>query len=1158
MGSVAPAGYGWHEPVPTRIELCGALSVEIDGRRVEGDLPGRQGRLLFGYLALHRDRPVRRDELVDAVWDDKPPGSPEAGLAALLTRVRQALGPGAIEGRGGLRLALPDVWLDVDAARAAAAEAEAALGTGDARRAADCARAALDPLERPLLPDLAGRWVDEGRVELEELRSDALETLARAALRLGPAELPAAERAARALIGREPYRESAYGVLMEALAARGNLAEALRVYDRLRVLLRDELGATPAPHITALNERLLTPGEPAPAAPAPRAAVPLPAVLERLEERPFVGRERVLAGLRERWERAPGGGVVVLAGEAGVGKTRLAARFAAAAHAGGATVLHGRIDEETVVPYQPFVEALRHYAAHAAGPGSAADLEALAPLVPELGGAAGSPERPAGERENRRYRLFEAVAALLGEAAAAQPLLLVIEDLQWAGRPTLLLLRHVVRRLHGSPFLVLVTLRDAEADPGGAPARLLADLSREQAVHRVALSGLDEAETAALVGDAALARTLQGRTAGNPFFIEEMLRSLAEAPDEPPGVPEGVKDLVSRRLARLAPATVETLTAAAVLGRDFGLGTLEAMVARPGEELLAAVEEALRAGVVREDAEHVDRFAFGHSLVRETLYDAPAAARRARLHLRAGHALEAAGAPPGELAHHFFAAREVGGAEAAVAHGAEAARQAVAAHAYEEAAWHLEQALAALILARPDDALARAELLTALGDVRWQASEPGARTAFEEAAELARRREAPDALARAVLGAGGRFYMPTALDEPYIARLEEALAALGNADGPLRARLLARLAEHLALADAGDRAARLGEEAVAMARRGGDEGALASALMGRHAALLDIEHAEERLRVIDEALAIAERLDAGELAALAHHWRIYDLVELGDIEETARSYARLEALARELHQPLYSHATLAWRGVAAHLNGHFDEAERIARESLRIAEAAGAPEARAFFLSQLFAVRREQGRLGELAEPLERLARAEGPVGVSWRATLPFILVEAGELERARVAYDAVAADDFAGVPGSLFRLTGLVCLAEACAALGDAEGAETLRAALEPHADRLVQTGFSGCWGSVRRFLGVLAATAGRADEARAHLEAALDRHRALEAPGLVARTQCDLGELLLGLGERERGLELLAAAGAAAAELGMAGLSARADVSGTRLGAL
>ena len=543
-----------------------------------------------------------------------------------------------------------------------------------------------------------------------------------------------------------------------------------------------------------------------------------------------------------------------------------------------------------------------------------------------------------------------------------------------------------------------------------------------------------------------------------------------------------------------------------MLGRDFRLDTLEAMVERPGEELLGPLEEALRASVVREDAEHVDRFAFAHALVRETLYDAPAQARRARLHLRAGRALEAAGAPPGELAHHFFEARDVGGAEAAVEYGAAAARVAVAAHAYEEAAWHLEQAL------RVER---RAELLIDLGDVRWQASEPGARAAFDEAAALARSAGAADLLARAALGAGGRFYMPTATDTAYVERLEEALAALGDADGPLRARLLARLAEHLALADTGDRAARLGADAVAMARRGDDDGALAAALMGHHAALLGIEHAPERLQLIDEALAIAERLDAHEVAALALHWRIFDLVELADLAEAQRSHSRLEALARELHQPLYTHAALAWRGEWAHVAGRLDEAERIHRESLRVAQAAGATEARGFFLTQMFAVRRDQGRLGEMLEPIERLARQPGSIGVVWRAPLPLALLQAGETERARAAYDVALAAALEGLPSSLFRLSGLVCVAEACAILGDADGAEPLIERLEPHADRLAQTAFSGCWGSVRRFLGLLHATAGRPDEARAQLEAARELHLTLDAPLLVAVTERDLADV-------------------------------------------
>ena len=504
--------------------------------------------------------------------------------------------------------------------------------------------------------------------------------------------------------------------------------------------------------------------------------------------------------------------------------------------------------------------------------------------MPELGGGDTAPERPAGERENRRYRLFEAVAALLGAAAGERPLLLVVEDLQWAGRPTLLLLRHVVRRLHGSPLLVLVTLRDTEADPGGAPARLLADLSREHVVERMTLAGLEEGETAALVGDEELARSLQARTAGNPFFIEEMLRSLAEAPEDPPGVPEGVKELVSRRLARLAPATVETLTAGAVLGRDFGLATLEAMVARPGEELLGALEEGLRAGH-RARGRRARRplrlraRARARDALRRARPGAPGAAAPARRPgARGGGRAGGRARPP--LLRRARGRRGRGGGRAR-----RRGRAPRGGRARLRGGRVAPRAGAGGASARAARGGARAELLLALGDVRWQASEPGARAAFDDAAELARAEHAPDVLARAVLGAGGRFYMPTALDADYVARLEEALAALGDSDGSLRARLLARLAEHLALADAGERPGQLGGEAVAMARRGGDEGALAAALMGRHAALLDIEHAAVRLQVIDEALAIAERLEASELAALAQHWRIYDLVELGEVGE---------------------------------------------------------------------------------------------------------------------------------------------------------------------------------------------------------------------------------------------------------------------------------
>jgi len=1142
----------------TRIQLCGTLTVEIDGERVESALPGRQGRLLLAYLVVNRGRPVRRDELIDVLWEEHPPNAPDAGLASLLTRLRHALGRDAVPARGRLSLQLPDdAWVDVEAARAAAREAEAALRAGEPRRALGRAEVALELTELGFLPELEGRWVDDRRTDLEDLRSEALEAVARAALALGADELAAAERAGSELIERQPYRESGYAALMEAFARRGNVAEALRVYDRLRVLLRDELGVTPAASVTALHERLLREGEPearprpAPAPPPPRPGerLPLPGLLARSEAQPFVGRAPELDALRERWALVPGGhgGVVLLAGDAGIGKTRLAARLASEVHADGATVLYGRVDEDTVVPYQPFVEALRDYVSQAGGlaedPELAPHLDALAPLVPELTrDAVAARPAPAAEPENRRFRLFEGVSALLAHAARQRPLLVVVEDLHWAGRPTLLLLRQVVRRAEGVPLLVLATYRDVEVGPDAPLERLLAGLRREAICDELALGGLDAGATAALVaaGDGELARRVHEQTGGNPFFIEETLRSLSEAPDEA-RVPQGVKDVIARRLSRLAPAAVEALTAASVLGREFRLQDVEAMVERPPGDVLDGLEEALHAGLVTEVAGAVDRFSFCHALVRETLYERPATSRRVRLHLRAGEALERAGAGPGELAHHFFAAREVGGAERALRWARAAGAAAIEAHAYEEAAAHYERALA---IVPADDPAARADLLLDLGAVRWQGGEPGARDAFGAAEAIARERDMPERLARAVLGAGGRFYVPRGLDEDYVARLEEALARLDPAPSGLRARLLGRLAEHLSLTAPDDRPRRLGEEAVAVARASGDDDALIDAVMALHAALLGFEHLDERLPLIDEAIALTRRLHSAERSALAHHWRLYDLAEAGELEEARRTHAALAALAGELGQPLYRHSALAWRGVWAHLGGRFEVAERLARESLRIAQRAGAPEARGFFIAQLFAVRREQGRLTELLPALERLAAA-GPDGLAWGAVLPLALLEAGEPERAREAYEAA----LAAVPRGLYRLTALAALAEACAALGDTARADGLYAELAPHAGRLVQTGFSGSWGSTRRFLGLLSAAAGRHAEATEHLAAALERHETLEAAPLAARTRCDQAELLTTTGAPEAAAPLLEAAGAAAAELGMAGIAARAE---------
>ncbi len=245
---------------PTRIQLCGPTAIELAGERIEQRLPGRQGRLLFAYLVLKRHRPAGRDELIEAIWPDQPPAAADAGLNALVSKLRKMLGSGVLDGRASLRLHLDkDAHVDVEVATAAVHRGESQIALRDYKRAWGPSLAALFIAEREFLPGEDAPWIDEQRRALTEIRLRALETYAAASLGTGGTELPAAIRAGRQLIHLVPLRESGYQLLMQALARQGNVAEALRVYTNLNDTLRDELGVTPSPTTQAVYNQLLRP-----------------------------------------------------------------------------------------------------------------------------------------------------------------------------------------------------------------------------------------------------------------------------------------------------------------------------------------------------------------------------------------------------------------------------------------------------------------------------------------------------------------------------------------------------------------------------------------------------------------------------------------------------------------------------------------------------------------------------------------------------------------------------------------------------------------------------------------------------------------------------------------------------------------------------------
>jgi DNA-binding SARP family transcriptional activator len=684
----------------TFIRLCGALEVTLDGRRVESALAGHQVRLLAAYLILNRDRAVSRDELTAVVWEERAPADPPAALRSLLSRVRGALGEDVLTGRHELRLVLPEgTFVDVERARANVVRARAAAACDDHATAVACSGAAAAALGESLLPGHDAAWLEDVRAELAALRVGALRCLAESGLAIGGSELDAARQAAVAVVAAEPYHETGYRLWMECHARAGDLAAALQVYDRARRVLRDQLGTAPGPELQELHGRLLA-GE---TTVSTRAGTPLPGMLRLKQRDLLVGRESELRRLRELLD-SEGSGLVLLTGEAGVGKSVLAAHAALAAHQAGVTVLHGCCDEEAALPFQPFVDALGHYARTAPQRELRAivrDVGAdIARVVPALKRRLdGIQEPPALDREQELRRLFDAIETMLSRLA---PAILVIDDLQWADRLTVMLVRHLVRGLAGAGVAMLATARNGRIDDRAAD--LSAVLGRERLLVRVEVGGLQDADVgrlvAAIVGrepPGSFCEAVRALTDGNPFFVGELARHVAGtvlAGDGWPDVgaldvPPGVRDLIEQRVARLPPPARQVLRAAAVAGREFDADVLEGLPDLVQTDVLDALEQGVAAGLLVEAPGEVGRFAFAHALTRAAILAALPSLRRARLHRSIGRALETRPADDpdlraAELAHHFLAGAAAGDADRAAGHALDAAGRAMHRLAFAE------------------------------------------------------------------------------------------------------------------------------------------------------------------------------------------------------------------------------------------------------------------------------------------------------------------------------------------------------------------------------------------------------------------------------------------------------------------------------------------
>jgi DNA-binding SARP family transcriptional activator/tetratricopeptide (TPR) repeat protein len=1140
--------------------ILGPLSVSREGGSL--NLGGHRQKVLICLLLLHANQVVSTDRIIDVLWGEAAPATARKALQVQVSRLRQILGPGVLETRApGYLIRVQGGELDVERFERLVAQGKHALANGDAGRAAALLRTALALWRGPALADVTNEPFAQAEAgQLEELRLSCLEERIEADLALGRHADLVGEL--EVLTDRHPYRERLSGRLMVALYRSGRQAEALDVYRRTRDRLIDDLGIEPGPELRSLASRVLNQdprlGWTAPPASAEEKITPTGA---------FVGRKRELADPERGLDdiQRGRGSLFLISGEPGIGKTALAEQLAVRAAERHARVLSGRCWESGGAPaYWPCLGVL----VRESDPGMlAAELGAggadLAEIVPELREFRPEMPRPlSADAEGQRFRLFDAVSTLLREEARTKPIVLVLEDLHAADPTSLLLLRFVAAALGDARLLIMVTTRSGEPAAAESFASTLAELARAQRFHDIRLSGLSWEEVAQLVAAThdsaapeALVDKIYTRTDGHPFFVREIVQLLARDNDLDV-LPQGVRAVVSQRLALLPDECRELLAAASVVGREFGTDVLASANVTEPADVLDQLQEALSISLLVAVPGTPGRYRFAHELVREVVYGELPPTRAMTLHRQVGEALEsmyAAELDPhaAELAHHFAMAAPAGTASEAIRYAKKAAERARDQLAYEEAVLFFTTALRAHELQPAADSETRSELLLALGDAQTRAGETrAAQQTFLRAAEIARREGWADMLARAALGYGGRFvWEPDHDRDQRLSRLlEEALDELAE-DSPLRPCLLARFACAAGWYWGGPVDARRqlqearSREAVELARRLGNPATLGWAHTARFVVMWGPDGLDDMLTLVDEIVRVAEQAEAWEDLAngLAFRYEIH--LTRGEVRQAQRDLEGHTHLVAELKLP--SHI---WHAAAHYvelmlLMGRFTEAAAGIDQALHHGMTAHPAEAMHTAVFQRFVLfLQREGALEELRQPLERW-EADRPDDKIYSCLLARLDCEQGHRRQAEARLDLLDREGFAAVPRHHQWLLGIGLLAEVAATVGNSEQIETLYELLHPYAAN-VAGGEHIRIGSVSRYLGILAGALSRLDEAAWLLHQAVEANERIGALPWSAHSKEDLAQVLLARdapGDREEADDLLREALATYHALGM-----------------
>ena len=965
------------------------------------------------------------------------------------------------------------------------------------------------------------------------------------------------------------------------------VADAVRVMGGRRTpYLFEEIGALELKGVPEPVEVLAVRWEPLNEV-AARSGVPLPARLTHVPLAGVVARETEAARLIDVYKRASTGegrAVVLVSGDAGVGKTTLVAEAARRAAEEGACVLLGRCQEDVSASYSPFAEALHHYVAHAPEHVLRTHVEThggdITSMVPMLRQRLGEVPAPTStDPDTERYLLYGAVAGLLTAASDLQPIVLVLDDLQWSDSQSLRLLRHVVSTVVSDRLLVLGTFRDTDLSPSNPLRDLLGALQREPNVSRIELKGFDDSGVLAFMEAAAgqhleeaatdLAHALRLETEGNPFFVGEVLRSLMEtgaiyqddrghwttaAEMSEMVLPNSVREVISARVRRLGARAGQVLSMAAVIGRDFDFDLLDAVTDLGQEEVLDALDDASGAALVREVPDVAGRYSFSHALTQHTLYQELPRVRRARAHRQVAEAIEATvgqtpGRRVGELAHHWLSASQPANAVKAIGYARQAGEAALAALAPDDAVRYFSRALRLAEMVPEEDPMVGCDLRLALGEAQRQAGLPGFRETFLDAAHRAQELAATDRLVIAALGNSRGFFSSIGvIDVDKVAVLESALEALGDDDRRERALLLATLCSELALGTTLERRQKLADDARAVARRLGDPDTVIRTLNLVCDPLQVPSTLAERMVDAKEALELSELLGDPDLLFWTGACSRLAAVQAGDFEMARRCLTTMSGVTRRLRQPTLMWVTLFNGAADALLSGDPDRAEDLATAALEIGTESGQPDAFGFYGAEMIGVRRQQGRYGELVPMIEQVA-AENPALPVFRATLAEGHMEAGNVETAHQMLEAAVAD-LTSLPYDVVWIFAVASYADVATELHAEAPARLLLDLLAPFDDQVLFIGATA--GSpVAYYCGSLESVLGLYDEAERHFATATELNARGQLEFSAAATQLQWGRMLSargGPGDSERARDLLDRAQATAVNRGYASIVRRA----------